>query len=147
MSKLTAGMRAPTHLWVVGAVSLLWNAFGAFDYLMTRMRVEWYVANLAPEQLAHMAAFPLWVDIAWPLGVWGALLGSVGLLMRKAWAVWAFAVSLLGLVLATVYNFVLTDGMSVMGGTPVLVMNVLIWAVAILLLVYAVAMKRRGVLA
>ena len=30
--------RTPAHLWIVGILSLLWNGFGAYDYLMTRMR-------------------------------------------------------------------------------------------------------------
>mgnify|MGYP001366416146 FL=1 len=146
MSDVTLGMRTPWHLWVVGIVSLLWNAFGAFDYLMTRTGAEWYVANLTPEQVAHLNAYPLWVDIAWPLGVWGALLGSIGLLLRKGWAVWMFGISLIGLLFSTIYNFVLTDGAAAMGGTPIVIMNIVIWAIAILLLVYANAMRNRGVL-
>jgi hypothetical protein len=31
-------MRTPVHLWIVGILSLLWNAMGCFDYVMTRMR-------------------------------------------------------------------------------------------------------------
>ena len=30
--------RTPAHLWIVGALATLWNAFGAYDYLMTRKR-------------------------------------------------------------------------------------------------------------
>jgi hypothetical protein len=30
--------KAPVHLWIVGFLSLLWNGFGCYDYLMTRMR-------------------------------------------------------------------------------------------------------------
>jgi len=30
----------PKHLWVVGVVSLLWNAVGAFDYFMSKTRNE-----------------------------------------------------------------------------------------------------------
>jgi hypothetical protein len=147
MSVVTAETRTPWHLWVVGVLSLIWNAGGAFDYLMTRTGAEWYVANLAPEQVAHMNAFPLWMDIAWPIGVWGAVIGSIGLLLCKAWAVWAFGLSLIGLLFATIYNFVLTDGMAIMGGTAVVLFNIALWAVAILLLLYAMAMKTRGVLA
>lgn len=147
MSDVMVGMRTPWHLWAVGVLSLLWNAGGAFDYVMTKSEAGWYVANLTPEQVAHMQAFPLWMDIAWPLGVWGAVAGSIGLLLRKAWAVWAFGLSLIGLLFATFYNFVWTDGMAIMGGTGVVIFNVVLWAVAILLLVYATAMKSRGVLA
>jgi hypothetical protein len=141
----TAG--TPWHLWVVGIVSLLWNGLGAFDYLMTRMRADWYVAQFTPEQIAYFDTFPLWVDISWALGVWGAVLGSIGLLMRKTWAVWAFGISLVGMLLTTIYTFLLTDGLAIMGGsTGIILFNVAIWAVGILLFGYAAAMKNRGVL-
>src|SRR3546814_7159427 len=30
-------VKTPWHLWVVGVLSLLWNAVGAFDYTMTKL--------------------------------------------------------------------------------------------------------------
>ena len=146
MSDVAAETRTPAHLWIVGAISLIWNGFGAFDYLMTRTGAEWYVSNMSAEELAYFEAYPPWMDIAWPLGVWGALFGSIGLLLRKGWAVWMFAGSLFGLLLATIYNFVLIDGFTAMAGGAIVVMNIAIWAVAFLLLIYAVRMKKRGVL-
>ena len=38
-----AGPSAPWHLWVVGIVSLLWNAFGAYDFIMTNTQGEAYM--------------------------------------------------------------------------------------------------------
>ena len=32
----------PRHLWIVGALALLWNSFGCFDYLMTQTANEAY---------------------------------------------------------------------------------------------------------
>ena len=29
-------MKTPVHLWIVGIVTLLWNALGAANYLMTQ---------------------------------------------------------------------------------------------------------------
>ena len=29
------GMKTPWHLWVVGVVSLLWNGFGGYDFIMS----------------------------------------------------------------------------------------------------------------
>ena len=46
--------KAPVHLWIVGGLSLLWNAFGAFDYLMTQLQVEAYMSQFTEEQLASM---------------------------------------------------------------------------------------------
>jgi hypothetical protein len=33
-----APTKTPWHLWVVGILSLLWNAFGGYDYTMTQLR-------------------------------------------------------------------------------------------------------------
>jgi hypothetical protein len=136
----------PRHLWVLGGLSLLWNAFGAFDYAMTQFRVESYMSNFTPEQLAYFYGFPWWADAAWAFGVWGALAGSVGLLLRQRWAVWAFGASLSGLVLSSVYTLVLTDGAEIMGGGGQVAFSVVIWIVAIALFVYARTMAHRGVL-
>jgi hypothetical protein len=139
--------RTPVHLWIVGGLSLIWNAFGAFDYLMTKLHVEFYMARFTPEQLAYFDAFPAWAVAAWAVGVWFAVGGSVALLLRSRWAVHLFAISLAGLAATTVYTNVLTDGMAAMGGSiGYVIFSLVIWLVLIGLLVYSVAMTRRGVL-
>jgi len=79
------------------------------------------------------------------VGVWGALLGSLALLMRKSWAVVSFGASLLGLAASTVYNFVLSNGMEVMGEGGAM-FNAVIWVIALFLFFYARAMAKRGIL-
>ena len=137
--------RRPVHLWVVGILSLLWNAFGAFDYLATQMQLDFYVGQFTEQQRAYFESFPPWFVAAWACGVWGAFAGSIGLLLARRWAVWAFAVSLAGLAINTLYSFVLSDGAEVMG-TAGAVMTAVIWVVAIALLAYSVRPKNRGVL-
>src|SRR3546814_17451825 len=46
-------VKTPWHLWVVGGLSLLWNAIGAFDYTMTKMDNAAYLAGFTPEQIAY----------------------------------------------------------------------------------------------
>lgn len=146
MSDATAPPRTPAHLWIVGVLSLLWNAMGAFDYSASQFEVESYMSQFTPEQRAYFDSFPAWAVAGWALGVWGALAGSLGLLLRKAWSFGAFAVSLAGLAISSIYNFLLTDGAAVMG-TGGVVFSLVIWLVAILLLLYARNQKRAGVLA
>jgi hypothetical protein len=127
--------RTPTHLWIVGGVSLLWNAFGAFDYLMTQFRVEAYMGEYTPEQLEYFYRFPPWMTAASAVGVWFAVAGSAALLLHSRWAVHLFGVSLLGLAVTTVYTNILTDGMAAMGGDIVYVIfSIAIWLVLIGLL-------------
>jgi hypothetical protein len=95
--------RTPAHLWVVGILSLVWNCLGAYDYLMSHMRNADYLAKMGVDpavMLAYMDAMPMYAKIGWGLGVWLGLLGSVLLLMRSRYAVHAFALSLLGMVLS-----------------------------------------------
>jgi hypothetical protein len=128
-------VKTPFHLWVVGILSLLWNAFGAFDYTATQYRIESYMGQFPQEQLDYFYSFPSWVEAAWAVGVWGSLLGSIFLLLRKSWA----------LAASTVYNFVLSNGMEMMGEGAAM-FTAVIWVIALLLFFYASAMAKRGVL-
>ena len=137
--------RTPVHLWIVGVVAVLWNALGAFDYLATELQLEAYMSQFTEEQLAYFYGFPAWVVAAWAFAVWGALLGSIALLLRKRWAVWLFGISIAGMVVTTIYNFGMSDGAEIMGGGAV-IFTVVIWAFAIFLFLYSRAMAKRGVL-
>ena len=137
--------RTPWHLWVIGIVALLWNAVGAFDYLATKLQLEPYMSNFSQEQLEYFYGVPAWAVACWAVGVWGALLGSLALLLRKSFAVWLFGASILGMVGTTVYNFVLSDGAAIMGEGAV-AFSAVIWAIALFLYFYSVAMAKRRVI-
>ena len=87
----------------------LWNGFGCYDYLMTRMRNLDYFRSMAPDvdpeaMLAWVDAFPIYAQFGWGLGVWMGLVGSILLLMRHRWAVPALGLSLLGAVVGLGYQ-------------------------------------------
>lgn len=143
----TAGTdRAPWHLWVVGGLGFLWDCVGAFDYLMTQTQNESYMGQFTPEQLEFFYGFPAWVVAFWAVAVWGGLLGTVLILLRKRLAVPVLLVSLLAMVVTAVHNFLLSNGLEIMGGAGA-AFTILIFLVAVGLWVYARAMTRRGVLA
>lgn len=144
-TQLQPAARAPWHLWVVGIVSLLWNAIGATDYLMTELQVESYMSAFSEEQLAYFYGFPAWVIAAWAIAVWSSVLGSVLLLFRSALAVPMFSASLIGMVVTSFHNYVLTDGIAVMGAGGAAFAG-FIFVIGALLLYYAMAMRRAGVL-
>ena len=141
---------APMHLWAVGGLSLLWNAFGATDYTMSQLRNEAWLGGAAEsmgitaqDMIAYIDGFPAWMHAFWALGVWGALLGSVLLLLRKRQAVWAFGLSLLGLAVTQIYQA--TTPQPAWADMAV-GMTVTIWAIALFLLGYAIWMRNKGVL-
>ena len=137
--------RTPLHLWVVGVLSLLWNAMGAFDYLATQLKLDFYMSQFSEEQLAYFYEIPPWAVSGWAFGVWGAVAGSIGLLLRRRWAVWAFAVSLAGVAVSSLHSLVLSEGAATMG-TGGMIFTAIIWVIAIALLVYARAQAKTGVL-
>jgi hypothetical protein len=140
-----ARRRTPVHLWIVGVLAVLWNLMGAFDYLATQLQLDFYMSQFTEEQLAYFYAFPAWAVAGWAFAVWGGVVGSIGLLLRRKWSVWAFAVSLAGLFVSSVYNFGMSNGAEVMG-TGGVIFSVIIWAVAIFLLVYARSQAKLDVL-
>ena len=137
--------RTPVHLWIVGVLAVLWNAVGAFDYLMTQTRNESYMAQFTPEQLAYFYEFPTWVVAFWALAVWGGVAGAVLLLLRKRMAVPVLLVSLACMVVTSIHNFLLSDGLAVMGNGAVAFSGV-IFVIALGLWLYARAMAKGGVL-
>jgi hypothetical protein len=138
---VTVRSSTPVHLWIVGVVSLLWNLFGTVDFTLANIRYQPYISGFPPEVIQQMDAYPLWSVAAWACGVWGALAGSILLLFRSRLAVPAFALSLAGLAASTAYQ--VAAGIYGFSGAMA-AMNLTIWVIAVLLLVYALRMRAHG---
>lgn len=143
--------RTPMHLWVVGGLGTLWNAFGAYDYVMTRLRDTDYLAGMMPGVdpeaiLAWVDSFPLYAQFGWGLGVWMGLAGSLLLLLRNRWATWALALSLIGAVLGLGYQIVSAPPLPGAEGPLFEIMPFVIILVALGLFLYARAQEKKGVL-
>lgn len=139
--------KTPWHLWVVGIVSLLWNSIGAADYTFTSLRSEaWLEAmQYPPEGIAYLDAFPAWAHGGWALGTIGAFIGSLLLLFRSRHAVTAFIISLIGIAVTTIYEAGAEMPPELADIQPAW-FPFLLWGIAILLLIYSVRMKSKGVL-
>ena len=142
-------VKTPVQLWIVGGLALLWNAFGGYDYIMTRMRDLDHLASMGGdpnELLAYVDSFPIWAQIGWGLGVWGGVLGSILLLVRSRHAVLAFGVSLIGMALSFGYQYIGPPPPSVMTEGAAAYIPLLVIAVGLALFFYARSMKAKGVL-
>jgi len=134
--------KAPWHLWLVGIGTLLFNAMGVMSYMMTQLGML-AEAGMTSDQIAFMDAYPAWAIGFWALGVWGALAGSLLLLLRSKLAVAAMGVAMVGLIGTTIYNYAL---IAVPEGMQAPALDVAIWAVTLFLLFYARRMAQAGVL-
>lgn len=148
-----ARVPTPTMFWIVAVLSLIWSGFGAFDYLQTQTGNRDYLASMAQasdvsvdELIAHVRAMPWWGHAFWALGVWGSVAGSLLLLARSRFALHAFLVSLVGLIVTSSLGFVdPLPGQTDM--TMPIVFTVILFAVLIALVLYTRKMIARRVIA
>jgi hypothetical protein len=138
---------APRHLWVVGIVGILWNAYGCYDYVMTNTGGEDYLRGygFTDEQIAYFNSMPAWMTAVWAIGVWGAMLGSVLLLLRMKWALHVFIASGAAFVLSLVYTYALSNGGDVMPAEAPII-NAVILAGCLFFVWYAWFATKRGIL-
>ena len=140
--RILGAAEVPWHLWLLGGLSLLFNAMGVISYTMTKLDML-AEAGMTADQIAFMNAYPAWASAFWALGVWGAFAGSVLLLLRSRFAVVAMVVATIGLVGTTVYNYALIEVPAAMEAPA---LDIAIWAVTLSLLLYVRRMAAAGVL-
>lgn len=135
----------PWHLWVVGAVSLLWNLGGVASYTMTKLAAL-EGSGMPTEQLTYYYSFPAWATAFWALGVWGCFFGSAALLLRSRYAVWLFGISIVGLVGTTVYQRMFSEMPETLQTMGHNLFALAIWVITIGLFFYARRQVQNGVL-
>ena len=140
-------MKAPFHLWIVGILSLLWNFGGGYDYVMTKTNNAEYLSAVPQDRLAMLLEAPVWFSISWAVGVWFSVIGSLLLLFRSRFAAPAFGLSLLGLIVSSIYTYGVmgVDNLAA-AGTAAIIFSIAIPLVLVGLWLYARAMVRKGVL-
>jgi ABC-type xylose transport system permease subunit len=134
----------PTRrFWTIGTVALAWNLVGVMSYLMSVTAGPEVLAALPEAERALYADIPAWATSAYAIAVFGGLLGSVALLLRQAWAVPLFVVSLIGVLVQMGHAFFMTALLQVKGASAA-ILPVLILAIAAYLVWYARSARARG---
>ena len=134
--------KAPWHLWVVGILSLLWNAGGAWTFIQAQSGNP---MDMDATEIAYFAAQEPWFVAVTDVAVVAPLLGAILLLLRNRWAVHLYGLSVAAIVITTTYD--LAAGTSLMlNDQGWLILDCITFSLAILQLVYAWAMRKRGVL-
>lgn len=142
----TARARTPAHLWIIGILALLWNAFGCYDYWMTETANQAYLSQYPPEIMTYMSGLPKWTTAAWALGVWGGLAGSILLLARSRYALLAYLLSAIGAVAGLGYEMFLTQMPASMKTGAMAAIPWIAILIALFLLWYSWNAEKRGLL-
>ncbi len=140
-------MKTPWHIWVVGIFALLWNAFGALDYVLTRYDVAAYTANMPQALKDQLAAYPVWMNAVWALAVWLPVLAAFLLLSQKKAAAGVFGIGFVLVLVAGGYNYGLSDPpLNAVAGDYVLWFWIAVTIISFLEWIYARTMSKKGVL-
>jgi len=144
--------KAPWHFWVLALSSLLWFSGGVNDYVQTKLLNMDYLSMAAQSMdvpvevvIDYFSAYPLWANICWAFGVWGAFAGSLLMLLRSRFAYHALISSILGLVGSTLYTFTSDIPAQFLSATQ-LVFTVVIWLSVLGMAWYVKMMTKMGVL-
>ena len=77
-------MKTPWHIWVVGLVSLIWHAGGAFDYVMSHLRPQFYIDMIPEDIRPQMLEIPMAERLTYDAGKNLFFVNFEGLNLRSA---------------------------------------------------------------
>jgi hypothetical protein len=137
-------MTTPRWYWIVAVLALLWMLFGVLAFIMDPLTDEATLEQMGQAQRELFEARPLWLFVVYGVAVFSGLAGAIGLVMRRGWAVAAFAVSLVFVVLQFVYVLFVMDAIGRIGVAEALPFPLVILAIGIVLLWFSVVSRRRG---
>jgi hypothetical protein len=121
---------SPRWFRPVAVGALLWNLLGCAAYLADVTISPERLSRMTAAQQALYAARPAWAVAATATAVWFGAAGSLGLILRKPWAMWLLILSLLGIVVQDLWLFVLSGAAS-QGGAVAFVLQGLVLVVGV----------------
>jgi len=122
--------------WIIAVIALIWNSMGVNQYLQQQYQSEAFKSQYTQEQLELVYNMPSWAIAAFAIAVFAGLLGAFALLLKKKVASLLFLISLIGIIVQMVYNFVIIDSIESYGPGGV-IMPILILIIGVFLYLYS----------
>ena len=125
----------PIWFWIISTLALLWYLMDMSAFYMRVFMVDEVIKSMSENQQHLYQNMPKWVNIVFAAEVFSGVLGSVGLLLRKKWALPLFYISILGVLCQTFYIYFLSDAISTMG-TPAIMMPMVAIGIGIVMILH-----------
>jgi hypothetical protein len=134
-----------TAYWIIAVTLLAWNLIGLYFYYQQSILTPEVMANagLTPQQIAHITNTPVWGHSGYAIAVNAGVLGAILLLLRKAWAVPLFVLSIVGVLVQDLDAMVLRDGLEAWGSSA-LVLPIIVLLICVFEIWYSNRAKARG---
>jgi len=133
---MTDSNKPTTLFWIIGVAALVWNGLGVMSYIGQAYMTDEVRAALPEAERALYENIPTWVTAAFAIAVFGGLIGSAFLLMRKKLARPMFLLSLIAIVVQMSYNLFMSRAAEVYGPGSV-VMPIMVILIGVFLLMYS----------
>lgn len=139
-------LRPTPPLWQTATVlaGLAWNIFGQYQFTLSlgATQASLMAGGMTQAQVTVMTTYPVWMTLAFALGVGLGTAGSVLLLMRRKLATPVLAVSLVAYVALWIGDAV--NGVFAALGAPQVIVLTLVVAIAAGLLLLSRHADQRG---
>ena len=135
---------APVWFWIIAGAALVWNIVGVLSFVGFATMTPDAIAEKPVAEQALLANTPVWSTIAFAIGVFGGVFGCVFLLLKKKLAIPFFIVSLIAVIAQFSYWLFMTDSIAVYGAQNAFTMPVLVTAIAVALIWFAMSAKRKN---
>ena len=109
--------KVPAWFWMVAGIALLWNIMGFAIFFQELFNQEALIKDWTEPQKEWAKGTPNWIYFVFGVSVVTGLLGSLSLLIRKAWSIPLFAISLVAVLVQMIYTMVIAGGLQVMGAS------------------------------
>ncbi|MCG7502298.1 hypothetical protein MHM83_10480 [Tenacibaculum sp. Mcav3-52] len=133
---MTDSNKPTTLFWIIGVAALVWNGLGVMSYIGQAYMTDEVRAALPEAERALYENIPTWVTAAFAIAVFGGLIGSAFLLMRKKLARPMFLLSLIAIVVQMSYNLFMSRAAEVYGPGSI-VMPIMVIVIGVFLLMYS----------
>jgi hypothetical protein len=125
---------------LVALLAVIWNAFGVSMYLSSVGIFGDPMAGLSEAERAAASSIPGWIMGTFAIGTFAGLIGSLGLLLRKAWAHPLLILSLVALLVLECWILFFSGAVEAFG----IAVPITVSTIAILLAWLATLARRRG---
>ena len=80
---MTTTNKPTIGFWMIAVIAFIWNLMGAYMYIIQKYKTEAFESQYTSMQLDMIYSMPAWATAAFAIAVFGGVLGSATLLMRK----------------------------------------------------------------
>lgn len=134
--------KSPAWFKIVAVVAVLWNLIGCVAFVSDMRLTPDDIANFPDAHQALYNARPGWAIAGTAVAVVGGVLGSLGLLFGRKWALPVLIASLLGVLVQDIAMFLLIDGATLAGPAAVVMQSIVLVIAIGLVLLGRMAMTR-----